>query len=63
MLRFPQRKLTRAAEVQCYLTNNQVTWNSFVKKEPWWGGWGLEEDGARGQEKSKESYRASSPQF
>lgn len=31
-------KLTCAAEIQCYLTNNQVTWNFIVEKAHWWGG-------------------------
>ena len=56
-------KLTWAAEVQCYLTNNRVTWNFIVEKAGGGGGGLLGEDGARGQEESKESYWVSSPQF
>ena len=33
------RKIARSPEVWKYLTDNRITWNFIVEKEPWWGGY------------------------
>ena len=30
-------KITRSAEVSCYLVDNQINWNFIVERDPWWG--------------------------
>ena len=32
-------KISRAKEVNCYMTNHQVEWKFIVEKAPWWGGY------------------------
>ncbi|XP_067030573.1 uncharacterized protein [Acropora muricata] len=33
------RKITRAEEVWCFLTNKRLNWNFIIEKAPWWGGY------------------------
>ena len=33
------RKITRAEEVWCFLTNKRINWNFIIEKAPWWGGY------------------------